>query len=517
VRFNDAGADVDFHVEASGVADAFTIQGSDGQPRFGLLGIGFVQSDVNGDLSSAAIAGTDLPWSGVATRVAFWSAADTLTSDAGLTYIAGTDSLTAGNYFTVDGGEFGIDGGELLTVNAAGAGNFTFSDVGSVVVPNGAWVGADANASWVFDTTNSDVSTLDAVGIGRPNPISKLHIDEDNTNVGVTAGLTIEQDGDGDAIVQFLVTGSQRWVVGADNSDSDKFKIASTTDLDSDARLTIDTSGNIGIGGITSPTEVLVAGVDFGALGGTRISVGESGALSGLNIGEDADNRAFILWDDTGDYLFFGTRDGGVTFSDTLVLNDGDVGLGITLPEARLHLFEAGALSLIVETESDTQAPNFTSIRSNAGPAAVTDGRRLGAWRAFGYDGVGDIIGMRIAAEVDGTPGVNDMPTRIIFEVTADGAATVTEAMRIEQNRRVAIGTAGGAIGQLHVDNPSAAVPVLVLDQGDVSEEMIQFETTIGVGNAIEAVGAKTLTITHFIKITLPGAATRYIPCGTIA
>jgi hypothetical protein len=71
----------------------------------------------------------------------------------------------------------------------------------------------------------------------------------------------------------------------------------------------------------------------------------------------------------------------------------------------------------------------------------------------------------------------------------------------------------------LHIDQLSttAAIPVLYLDQADVSEEMIEFNTTIGVGNAIEAVGAKALTTTHFIKVTLPGSLTRYIPVGTIA
>src|SRR3990167_11072582 len=54
----------------------------------------------------------------------------------------------------------------------------------------------------------------------------------------------------------------------------------------------------------------------------------------------------------------------------------------------------------------------------------------------------------------------------------------------------------------LHVDQSSttAAIPVLTLDQADVSEELIEFVTTIGTGNAIEAIGAKTLTTTHFIK-----------------
>jgi hypothetical protein len=71
----------------------------------------------------------------------------------------------------------------------------------------------------------------------------------------------------------------------------------------------------------------------------------------------------------------------------------------------------------------------------------------------------------------------------------------------------------------LHIDQLSttAAIPVLYLDQADVSEEMIEFNTTIGTGNAIEAVGAKTLTTTHFIKVTIPGGLTRYIPIGTIA
>ena len=72
---------------------------------------------------------------------------------------------------------------------------------------------------------------------------------------------------------------------------------------------------------------------------------------------------------------------------------------------------------------------------------------------------------------------------------------------------------------QLHIDqsNASGAIPVITLDQGDESEEMMEFLCTIGVGNAIEAVGAKSLTTTHFIKVTIQGGSTVYIPVGTIA
>lgn len=88
----------------------------------------------------------------------------------------------------------------------------------------------------------------------------------------------------------------------------------------------------------------------------------------------------------------------------------------------------------------------------------------------------------------------------------------------IETNGRIGIGLEL-PLAQLHIDQASttAAIPVALFDQADVSEEMFEFVSTIGVGNAIEAVGAKTLTPTHFIKTTIPGGLTRYFAVGTIA
>lgn len=96
---------------------------------------------------------------------------------------------------------------------------------------------------------------------------------------------------------------------------------------------------------------------------------------------------------------------------------------------------------------------------------------------------------------------------------------SAARALTVNSSQNVGIGISSSIAAKVHIDQASttAAIPVLYLDQADISEEMIEFNTTIGVGNAIEAVGAKTLTATHFIKITLPGALTRYIPCGTIA
>jgi hypothetical protein len=63
----------------------------------------------------------------------------------------------------------------------------------------------------------------------------------------------------------------------------------------------------------------------------------------------------------------------------------------------------------------------------------------------------------------------------------------------------------------------TAAIPVLHLIQADVSEEFIRLEGTVATGNSLEAVGAKTLTTTHFAKIYIEGVGVRYIALGTIA
>jgi hypothetical protein len=78
---------------------------------------------------------------------------------------------------------------------------------------------------------------------------------------------------------------------------------------------------------------------------------------------------------------------------------------------------------------------------SQATPAAVSSGGDLGFLTFNGYDGANFIPGAHIAAFVDGTPGANDMPGRLVFSTTADGASTPTERLRIDSSGRVGIGT----------------------------------------------------------------------------
>jgi hypothetical protein len=64
----------------------------------------------------------------------------------------------------------------------------------------------------------------------------------------------------------------------------------------------------------------------------------------------------------------------------------------------------------------------------------VVDGDVLGGVSYQGNDGSEFVEAASIAAFVDGTPGADDMPGRLVFSTTADGASSPTERMRIKSS-----------------------------------------------------------------------------------
>ncbi len=180
--------------------------------------------------------------------------------------------------------------------------------------------------------------------------------------------------------------------------------------------------------------------------------------------------------------------------------------------EANFHGF-----TLLKVSDTAGRATVVDIVRARVGPAAVVDNDTLGAMQFFGHDGTDFIRSAAIQVNVNGAVAANTMPGELIFQ-TSTGASLISR-MRITSNGDISIGNIATPLAKLHIDQASttAAIPVTLFDQADVSEEMFEFVSTIGVGNAIEAVGAKTLTVTHFIKVTIPGGLTRYFQVGTIA
>ncbi len=142
-------------------------------------------------------AGATVVGTGGATQVAYWSGVNTITGDAGMTYNAGTDSLTAGNYYVPDGGEIGIITAELLTFNA-GANNAIFSgcDVGIGAAPVDKF---DLHDGY-FSLTDSDVNQpvtdeADASAYGRLSIIEGMHGGLHIRGINDTSNIPLWLDG----------------------------------------------------------------------------------------------------------------------------------------------------------------------------------------------------------------------------------------------------------------------------------------------------------------------------------
>jgi hypothetical protein len=192
-------------------------------------------------------------------------------------------------------------------------------------------------------------------------------------------------------------------------------------------RARIDSSGRVGIG-TSSPVNLLHVQGDAtfeSNLGGQFAIRGSTNSQNRFNFG----------FETTNNYAWIQAITAGTTFRP-IALNPsgGNVGIGTTSPGAALEIvggntgdFNTPALFI--------QNNKFLTFRNTTGGAD--------AWGAGAFVNTSNdfLIAAKnnfiIAAgggtcEVDGTPGTNDMPGRLVFSTTADGASSPTERMRID-------------------------------------------------------------------------------------
>jgi hypothetical protein len=179
------------------------------------------------------------------------------------------------------------------------------------------------------------------------------------------------------------------------------------------------TSGIIASGTAAAPSLAILADLDTGLF---------SPGANQLAVATDGTQRLLI---DSGGKLLVGTSTSTDYYGGTAKSYITDQG-GANLPLA-LETFRddsAGAYLILGHSRSGT-AGNYTILQSNDG---------LGLISFNGSDGTDLVsVGATIKAEVDGTPGADDMPGRLVFSTTADGASSPTERMRITNGGEILV------------------------------------------------------------------------------
>jgi hypothetical protein len=300
------------------------------------------------------------------------------------------------------------------------------------------------------------------LAIGTTSPASRLEVYNDQTN----SQLTITNASSSTSVDPLLAfrTGAQpstNFVLGVDNSDSDKFKIA-TSSLATDPVLTIMQGGDVGIGS-SSPTQQLVVG--------ENLVVGAAST---------SDDDYIYFGDGISEYLRWSGSDVEFGFSDDLVIfdsspqlefvdtsddpdyeisvNNGYFAINLLDSSTRFRIISSGYVG--IGTTSPTSLLDVYSDQTNT---------QLTITNASSSTSVDPLIAFRTGA----VPATNfvlgvDNSDSDKFKIATSSLAT-NPILTIMQGGDVGIGLAA-PLGDLHISDESADVKLIL--EADVNEDV---------------------------------------------
>jgi hypothetical protein len=323
------------------------------------------------------------------------------------------------------------------------------------------------NASTV--TTNANL-TGDVTSVGNATSIaSGVIVDADVNASAAIAGTKISPDFGSQNLVttgtataaSLIPTGSSVPANGVYLPATNSVAIATN----STHRVRIDSSGNVGIG-TTSPgsynseaSDLVLAGT--GQRGLTISSTNSSNSniyFADGTTGSEA-YRGVVRYEHSTDSMQFWAAAGeafrvdsskrllvGTSTSRNKFYNSAvTVNPVLQIEGASSNELADSRLISHVFGVNLAGGPNFilgkTRSETLNGYTVVQSGDQLGVLSFQGADGTDLVEAASIKAEVDGTPGANDMPGRLVFSTTADGASSPTERYRINSSGDLHTGT----------------------------------------------------------------------------
>ena len=273
------------------------------------------------------------------------------------------------------------------------------------------------------------VTSTGLVGIGTSSPNSSYKLD--------VAGAILSSSSSSEIAIVNRATNAAAWAFYSQNGEFNIYQWSAATN-----RLVIDTSGRVGIG-TTGPTQLLSLA---SASGNSYIEVAGVGYTLGTNsvyYGQDSSGNG-VMWNRGNNYLLFGTYN-----------------------TERVRIDNSGRL--LVGTSTSPSVGSWSqysrlvakgNTTGNAGAGVLNLGTAVAATSMGTNDSVGviafsDLSGNEFAtigAFTDGTiSSTSDLPGKLVFSTTADGASSPTERMRIDNT-----GTATLTVGATNASNITA-------------------------------------------------------------
>ena len=273
-------------------------------------------------------------------------------------------------------------------------------------------------------TTASGSDNLLTIHTSDANNTERFRIDSTGS-VKVGSGITLSPDGDG--FLTGITTIGTLSVSGIATVggviDSSTGTITASGDMTAGGSLTVNGGGGLTLstGNVTIPDSIIHNGdtntkIRFPAADTFTVTTGGSEAIR-----IDSSQR-LVLGTNTAR-----TVGGAVARKLQVEGSDGSAGISI------------------VRNQNSASPPalSFGKQRSGSsgGNTIVQDDDNLGVIQFAGADGTdANTSAASISGQVDGTPGSNDMPGRLVFSTTSDGVSTTTERLRIDSQGRVGIG-----------------------------------------------------------------------------